>query len=158
MVVWTCLSRWRRYENRLNGGNMAHRTCLGVLLLSGIVVLGTMETSWARDRDGEYKVRGLGADSCITFLSVPVSERGLYYSWLAGYLTAYNYLVPETYSVAEYSGLTRTNEWFENYCNQHPSHLLHVAARRFIAERHRVRLKAKPSSQRNIEQLLAPTP
>lgn len=112
------------------------------LALGGALILGS--GAGARDFQGEYKARGLGGDTCVSFLAVPPEQRSLYYSWIAGYLTAYNYLVPDTYSVAEYTGLTRTNDWFEDYCGKHPADLLHQAMRRFLAERHRVRLKSKP--------------
>ena len=100
--------------------------------------------SHARDLNRQYKAQGLGLDTCASFLDIPVDQRGLYYSWLAGYLTAYNYLVRDTYSIAEYSGLTRTNEWLEKYCDKHPGNMLHHAARQFVTERYRVRLKQKP--------------
>ena len=113
--------------------------------MMGIWVLALTATSHARDLDQEYKAQGLGLDTCATFLVTPVKERSLYYSWLAGYLTAYNYLVKETYSIAEYSGLARTNDWFEKYCGEHSRQMLHEAARQFVAENYRVRLKRKPS-------------
>lgn len=100
----------------------------------------------ARDAAGGYKARGLGLDTCVSFLGVSETERGLYYSWLAGYLTAYNYLVRDTYSIAEYSGLARTNDWFERYCRQHPDRMLHEAARQFVTERYRIRAKRGPAS------------
>ena len=117
------------------------RAC-AALALGGAVAFGS--GAHARDSQGDYKVRGLGADTCASFLAIPPDGRGLYYSWIAGYLTAYNYLVPDTYSVAEYTGLTRTNDWFEHYCGKRPADLLHQAMRRFLAERHRVRLKSRP--------------
>lgn len=115
--------------------------------LMGILLVVSSSLSPARDLNQQYKTQGLGLDTCASFLDVPVEERGLYYSWLAGYLTAYNYLVRDTYSIAEYSGLTRTNEWLEKYCNEHPSHLMHEAARRFVTERYRIRLKQKPGRE-----------
>ena len=111
------------------------------------VLLGLVATELpARDDAGAYKARGLGLDTCVSFLGVPETERGLYYSWLAGYLTAYNYLVRETYSIAEYSGLARTNDWFERYCREHPDRMLHEAARQFVTERYRIRAKRGPAS------------
>ena len=115
-----------------------------VSVLVGILACALVTLSHARDLNQEYKVQGLGLDTCTSFLDVPADKRGLYYSWLAGYLTAYNYLVRDTYSIAEYSGLTRTNEWLEKYCGEHPSNMLHDAARKFVTERYRIRLKSKP--------------
>lgn len=115
--------------------------------LIGILLGASATLSHARDVNQQYKAQGLGLDTCTSFLDVPVEGRGLYYSWLAGYLTAYNYLVRDTYSIAEYSGLTRTNEWLEKYCNEHPNHLVHEAARRFVTERYRIRLKQKPERE-----------
>lgn len=115
--------------------------------LIGTLLGASTMLSHARDVNQQYKAQGLGLDTCASFLDVPVEGRGLYYSWLAGYLTAYNYLVRDTYSIAEYSGLTRTNEWLEKYCNEHPNHLMHEAARRFVTERYRIRLKQKPERE-----------
>lgn len=112
------------------------------------ILLGASTTlAHARDLNQQYKTQGLGLDTCASFLDVPAEKRGLYYSWLAGYLTAYNYLVRDTYSIAEYSGLTRTNEWLEKYCNEHPNHLMHEAVRMFVTERYRIRLKQKPERE-----------
>ena len=115
--------------------------------LAGILACVLALPLHARDLNQQYKVQGLGLDTCASFLEVPVDKRGLYYSWLAGYLTAYNYLVRDTYSIAEYSGLTRTNEWLEKYCGEHPGDMLHQAARQFVTERYRVRLKQKPGRE-----------
>ncbi len=115
--------------------------------LVGILVCAAATPSPARDLNQQYKAQGLGLDTCASFLDVPVEKRGLYYSWLAGYLTAYNYLVRDTYSIAEYSGLTRTNEWLEKYCREHSHNLLHEAARMFVTERYRIRLKQKPGRE-----------
>ena len=120
------------------------RRC-AALALAGALAAGSSAS--ARDSQGDYKARGLGADTCVSFLAVPSERRSLYYSWIAGYLTAYNYLVPDTYSVAEYTGLTRTNDWLERYCSKHPTDLLHQAIRSFLAERHRVRLKSRPDPE-----------
>ena len=115
--------------------------------LAGILACALAMPVHARDLNQQYKVQGLGLDTCASFLDVPVDKRGLYYSWLAGYLTAYNYLVRDTYSIAEYSGLARTNEWLEKYCGEHPGNMLHQAARKFVTERYRIRLKQKPGRE-----------
>lgn len=115
--------------------------------LAGILACALALPLHARDLNRQYKVQGLGLDTCASFLDVPVDKRGLYYSWLAGYLTAYNYLVRDTYSIAEYSGLTRTNEWLEQYCGKNPGDMLHQAARQFVTERYRIRLKQKPGRE-----------
>ena len=95
----------------------------------------------ARDRTGEYKVRGLGGDFCISYLETTPGDRELYFSWLAGYLTSYNYLVRETYSIAEHSGIARTAHWFDDWCRSHPDARFHEAARAFVTERYRTRQK-----------------
>jgi len=105
----------------------------------------------ARDVQGLYKVQGLGLDACSSFLETPEKRRALYYSWITGYLTAYNYLVKDTYSIAEYSGLARTDQWFEKYCTDNPTQLLHQGARQFVTELYRVRLKAKPVPKKPSE-------
>ena len=115
--------------------------------LAGILACALAMPLHARDLNQQYKVQGLGLDTCASFLDVPVEKRGLYYSWLAGYLTAYNYLVRDTYSIAEYSGLTRTNDWLEKYCDKNPGNMLHEAARQFVTERYRIRLKQKPERE-----------
>ena len=112
----------------------------------GILAFILISPSPARDLNQEYKTQGLGLDTCASFVSTPVENRGLYYSWLAGYLTAYNYLVRDTYSIAEYSGLTRTNDWLEKYCGEHPNDMLNDVVRQFVTERYRIRLKRKPNS------------
>ena len=112
---------------------------------AALLWLGAAGELPARDADGAYKARGLGLDTCISFLDTPEAERGPHFGWLAGYLTAYNYLVRDTYSIAEYSSLTRTNDWFARYCREHPERMLHEAARQFVTERYRIRLKRRPA-------------
>ncbi len=120
---------------------------IAAVVWAGVSSLVLATSSPARDLNQRYKAQGLGLDTCASFLDTPLDERGLYYSWLSGYLTAYNYLVRDTYSIAEYSGLTRTNEWLEKYCGASPDHMLHQAARRFVTERYRIRLKRKPERE-----------
>ena len=113
-------------------------------LASLVLCAVLLAPAWGRDAEGDYKAQGLGADTCISFLTTGFKDRGLYFSWIAGYLTAYNYLVRDTYSIAEYSGLSRTNAWLEDYCNSHPDHLLHRALKQFVTDNYRVRLKTGP--------------
>ena len=119
----------------------ARRAALGL----GLLGLGAAADLPARDAGGAYKARGLGLDTCVSFRDTPEAERGPYFGWLARYLTAYNYLVRDTYSIAEYSSLARTGDWLEGYCREHPERMLHEAARQFVTERYRVRLKRRPA-------------
>lgn len=107
-------ARHQRRPARAAGA--AARSAL-TLALALALTLGTGGAG-AADGDGNYVVWGMGRASCHSF----VRERGddeRYATYLMGYLTAYNALVPQTYSVSGRRDLDALLELIETHCTEH---------------------------------------
>jgi hypothetical protein len=110
------------------------RTILGAtafLLFSALA----MHDAGSADANKRFSVRGLGATTCSKFLE----ERNLdakgseqYAHWFTGFLTAYNWLQPDTYDIsAQYksNGLLR---YLDLYCGRNPKNKIIDAATSFV--------------------------
>ncbi|MCI0429287.1 MAG: hypothetical protein L0210_01905 [Rhodospirillales bacterium] len=101
------------------------------LLFSGL----TMGDASAADANKRFSVRGLGATTCSKYLE----ERNLdaegseqFAHWFTGFLTAYNWLQPDTYDIsANYksNGLLR---YLDLYCGRSPKNKIIDAATSFV--------------------------
>ncbi len=73
--------------------------------------------SHAADDAGQYLVLGLGNLSCKSFLYEDEEGAAYYLSWLAGYITAYNQLSENTYSVlGKAKTIGQIESWLFDYC------------------------------------------
>jgi len=86
-----------------------------------LVVLSTASAS-AADSNEHYQVMGLGHTSCKAFVASDAEGKAFFYSWLAGYMTAYNRLEKDTYSIlgqskktSQYRGLVTRLLSFESH-------------------------------------------
>ena len=100
-------------ERGVDLGNLMKRTIIAFLLLS------SMCPAWSADNTGGYFSRG--AQSCGAFLDDWKKGQMLGYSaWIAGYITAFNRLEPNTYNIAHQDTQGSLLLWMENYCRQNP--------------------------------------
>lgn len=97
------------------------------------------------DTDGQYLTMGLGNLSCESFISQDEQGAAYYLSWLAGYMSAYNHLQEETYSIL---GKTKTVEniefWLRDYCTVNGNQTFEQAARNLLRNLKYFRIKQKP--------------
>lgn len=89
------------------------------------IVLFSSLPAMAYDEKGEYFATG--ASSCGEFVA---NRRADDYravrdgAWVAGYITAYNLLTPDTHSIAGTSDLSSMLLWLDNYCQAKPLNIL----------------------------------
>ena len=91
------------------------------LLLLGTIFAALSCGATASDKDNSSSTQG--AVSCGKY----IEERGLkgwsytvIKGWVAGYVTAYNGLAPDTYDILGKSDLNHAMLWMEDYCKAHP--------------------------------------
>ncbi|MDW3094784.1 MAG: HdeA/HdeB family chaperone [Gammaproteobacteria bacterium] len=112
-----------------------------------ILFLATLlcaNANYAADDTGQYLTMGLGNLSCKSFLTEDEKGAAYYLSWLAGYMTAYNYLQEETYSIL---GKTKTvnqvESWLRDYCTINGDQTFEEAARNLLRNLKYFRIKQK---------------
>ena len=99
----------------------------------------------AADDTGQYLIMGLGNTSCDSFLSENDTGAAYYLSWLAGYMTAYNHLQKDTYSiVGESKDAAHIQSWLRDYCTVNGSESFEKAVRKLLRNLHYFRIKQKP--------------
>ena len=99
----------------------------------------------AADDAGQYLVMGLGNLSCKSFLNEKDTGAAYYLSWLAGYMTAYNHIQQDTYSIL---GKTKTvdqvESWLRDYCTVNGEASFEEAVRNLLRNLKHFRIKQKP--------------
>lgn len=89
----------------------------------------------AADANSKYKLRGIGALTCAKYLEerrTDIKGTSKYADWMTGYLTAYNYLQPQTYDIAPNHDATALLTYFDLYCSKNQNHLIGQAAGAFV--------------------------
>jgi len=108
-----------RHTPRTSAGRRS-ASVAGATVRTALTLILTLGTggSGAADGEGNYMVWGMGRASCHSFLR----ERGAderYATYLMGYLTAYNALVPQTYSASGRRDLDALLDLIETHCAEH---------------------------------------
>lgn len=112
-----------------------------ILALTG---LSSALTTHAADQAGQYLVMGLGNSSCKSFLNEDDEGAAYYISWLAGYMSSYNHLAEDTYSVLGASkSVIELETWLRDYCALNGAETFESATRNLIRNLRLFRLKSK---------------
>lgn len=99
----------------------------------------------AADDTGQYLIMGLGNLSCESFLNQDDEGAAYYLSWLAGYMTAYNQLQEDTYSILGKSKtIDNIESWLRDYCTINGDETFANAARNLLRNLKYFRIKQKP--------------
>ena len=113
-------------------------TILLFTLMTGSVI--------AADSKGNYQVMGLGKSSCKAFIASDAEGKAFFYSWLAGYMTAYNRIENDTYSILGRSKkLANLEGWLQDYCHLNPTLDFSNAIHKLLIKLNYTRVKRKPS-------------
>ena len=110
------------------------RTVLGAMALFLLSALTSNEAGSA-DANSRFSVRGLGATTCSKYLeerNLDAKQSEQYAHWFTGFLTAYNWLQPDTYDIsAQYkaNGLLR---YMDLYCGRNPKSRVIDGATAFV--------------------------
>jgi len=122
------------------------RTVLGATALFLLSVLLPHEAGSA-DAKSRFSVRALGVTTCSKYLeerNLDAKDSEKYAHWFTGFITAYNYLQPDTYDIAaqyKSNGLLR---YLDLYCGRNPKIRLVDAATAFVKAVYDKRQKASP--------------
>ena len=122
-----------------------HLHSLSSIYRSLCLALFLVHNSHAADDTGRYLTMGLGNQSCKSFLSENDEGASYYLSWLAGYMTAYNRLEDDTYSILGKSKTVDNIEsWLRDYCTVNGNQTFEEAARNLLRNLKYFRVKQKP--------------
>jgi len=119
-----------------------------VSLTTVLVLLGVgLDGAVAADASDRFSVRGLGATTCSKYLeqrNLNVDDSVQYAHWLTGFLTAYNWLQPDTYDIApsdryNQQGLLR---YMDLYCGKNPTKKVIDVGRAFVKAVYDKRVKS----------------
>ena len=126
---------------------------LGSLLISGL------SKSLAMDNNGRYLALGVGSRSCADYLKY--SEKKLenfsdeqyeiadkiIEHWVAGFMTAHNFYVTDTYDVVGPVTIDQVQERIEKYCRANPNKRVAESIVLIVEELHKNRIRVDPSKR-----------
>src|SRR5437016_2491205 len=94
------------------------------------LIIGWCASASASDETGEYQVMGMGSRSCGWFVSAHDTDEWRFeiMQWILGYLTAFNVITPNTYSIQGNADTKGLELWISNYCQAHPLESIATAA------------------------------
>ena len=100
--------------------------------------------SFAADDTGNYLTMGLGNSTCKSFLSEDDEGAAYYLSWLAGYMTAYNFSQEDTYSIlGETKTVAQVESWLRDYCTVNGHETFEQAVRNLLRNLRYFRIKQR---------------
>ena len=116
-----------------------------------LVVLVSLLNSTAAipaDRAGNYAIWGSGNKSCFSYnKSRTEGTDQSFRDYVMGYITAYNTLSDDTYSISAQKNLDSIMEWFDDYCELKQIHGFEQAIADFIQTHHDRRYRSPPRSR-----------
>jgi hypothetical protein len=99
----------------------------------------------AADKDGNYAVWGVGAKSCYHFTQAQGGpEAEIYRNYVTGYLTAYDAITEDTYSIGAGKDLDQVMAWIVDYCGKKQIHSFEQALAEFTVEQYPQRSRHPP--------------
>jgi len=134
------------------------------IFLGSLLVSGGLSSTLAMDSNGRYFALGVGSRSCgdyIKFREKRVENftpeqyeiAGVIMEhWVAGYLTAHNFYVTDTYDVVGVVTMDQLKDRIEKYCRANPNNRVAEGMVVLVHELHENRIKvdtSKTTSQKN---------
>ena len=99
----------------------------------------------AADKSGNYAIWGKGQKSCFRYMKDrSAGKDDAYKSFIMGYLTAYNAMTPETYSISRDMKLDEIMTWVDDYCDLKQMHGIESSLLEFIASQYEKRYRDPP--------------
>lgn len=127
---------------RLSLGQKLNKSSAILLLL--FFLLWVNPITHAADDTNQYLTMGLGNLSCKSFLNEDEEGAAYYLSWLAGYMTAYNHLAEDTYSIlGETKTIGQIESWLRDYCTVNGDETFESATRNLLRNLKYFRVKQK---------------
>jgi hypothetical protein len=130
-------------RNRITGDSHVKRLIL--IAMSSLLLAAPLAR--AADEDSNYVIWGVGKKSCNSYSQARSQGKAdEFRSYVAGYLTAYNAFMPETYNIAPGQQTDGVLAWLDDHCADSKTSYVADALHRFIEESHEAREKAAPGS------------
>jgi hypothetical protein len=128
-------------------------------LLAVAMVSGWAPSALALDSNGRYFALGVGSRPCSDY--VKYSEKKLenftpdqyeiadkiIEHWVAGFMTAHNFYVTDTYDVVGTLTIDQLQERIEKYCRAHPDSRVAESIVLIATELHEKRIRLDPSKK-----------
>jgi hypothetical protein len=125
--------------------------------LGAILISGWLSNTLAMDSNGRYLALGVGSRSCADY--VKYSEKKLenltdeqyeiadkiIEHWVAGFMTAHNFYVTDTYDVVGTVTIDQLQERIEKYCRANPDRRVAESIVLIAQDLHKNRIKLDPS-------------
>ena len=106
---------------------------LTVFVTSTFFLVAINQLALSADDAGQYLIMGLGNSTCKSFIAEDEAGQAYYLSWLAGYMTAYNYTQEETYSIlGETKNAHQIESWLIDYCTVNSNERFESAIRNLL--------------------------
>ena len=99
------------------------------------LLLFFLQTAHCEDDDGIYIVKGAGSTTCNRYVSDGKSNEQMFllgFSWVQGYLTAYNNFVFDGQDLASGIGSATVRRWLDDHCRNQPDDDLAGAANALV--------------------------
>jgi hypothetical protein len=134
--------------------------CLAIAtFLASLLISGGPYSTLAMDSNGRYFALGVGSRSCGDY--VKYSEKRLenftpeqyeiadviIEHWVAGFFTAHNFYVTDTYDVVGTVTIDQLQERIEKYCRANPNKRVAEAMVAIAQDLHKNRIRVDPSSK-----------
>jgi hypothetical protein len=130
---------------------------LVAISLGALLISGGLSNTVAMDTAGRYLALGVGSRSCADYLKY--SEKKLdnftdeqydiadkiIEHWVAGFMTAHNFYVTDTYDVVGTVTIDQIQERIEKYCRANPSKRVAESIVLIAEELHKNRIRIDPS-------------
>lgn len=118
-----------------------------LLSISLIIWLMISPLSHAADSEGNYAVWGVGKKSCFNYMQARAKDDYENYSnYIKGFLTAYNMMENDTYSITATKPFSQLLEWLDDQCELKQMNPLEQALLELIDDNFEKRLKSPRQS------------
>lgn len=110
------------------------------------ILLAISNASFAADKNGNYAIWGSGARSCASFLSkLGTDEEKVYRDYSKGYLTAFNALVEDTFSISNKDTMDDIFDFLQEHCELKQIDSFDAALIEYTASKFKARKKRSPT-------------
>lgn len=114
---------------------------LVVITVSTGLTLAAVSGGHSSDLDNKYFA--YKDISCSKYTERRPFSSGFYKSWVAGWITAYNDVVEDNFSLSGGAGVPEVMAWLDDYCRQHPDKSLSYAIDEYSAGHSKTRFRSR---------------
>jgi len=127
-----------------------------VAFLMSLLISGALSNTLAMDSKGRYFALGAGSRSCTDYIKFREKRlenftpeqyditKVIVEHWVAGYLTAHNFYVMDTYDVVGTITMDQLEDRMEKFCRANPNSRVAEAMVAITQELHTNRIKVDP--------------